>query len=223
MLGKDRIYTLNNKDYTSSSISTINPETREVEIYDNIAANAGCGTSVLAADHIYYMEYGVDKLARFDVHSAQVVDTLLNTAAYYGLIHDDIDGQLIATWTDFFSTGVASILSYDGIVLHTFEVGVSPGSIALDVRQTTGTRDAFLPVDAVVVFPIPVSDLLHIEAVEEIDRIEVNDMLGNMIYSVSGGNAMTTSVEIARYQPGVYTVQVRLQNGGLGVYRVVKE
>jgi hypothetical protein len=223
MLGDERIYTLNNKSYTSSSISFINPETRQVETYDNIAANAGCGTSVYAADHIYYMEYGVDKLARFDVQQAQIVDTLINTAAYYGLIHDEIDRQLIATWTDFVSIGTATILSYEGDVLHTFDVGVSPGSIALDVRKTTGTRDAILPADAISVFPVPVSNLLHFQAADAIDRVELYDVLGNIVRSISADHTTTVSVSMEHYQPGVYIAQVRLEKGGVGVYRVVKE
>jgi hypothetical protein len=222
MLGENNIYTLNNKDFSGSSISTIDPDTRETSLYDNIAVNSGCGTSALAGGHIYYMEYGVDKLARFDVKSTQIIDTLPGTAAYYGLIDDKINEQLIATWTDFFSAGIAYILDYDGNVLHSFDVGISPGSIALDVRTATGIDDPASADSSVRLFPNPVSNHLTISAEDVISELQVINALGSVIQQLHPTSASTT-LAMDGYQSGVYFVQVSLEQGGQRAYRVVKD
>ncbi len=222
MLGENKIYTLNNKDFSSSSISTIDPDTREVAIYNNIAANSGCGTSTLADDHIYYMEYGVDKLARFDVKNAQIIDTLSVTAAYYGLIDDKINERLIATWTDFFSSGIAYILDYHGNVLHSFDVGISPGSIALDVRTTTGSHDLSNNESYVSIFPNPASGLLNIKAEEVIVDLQLYNALGELIFANQPNQASTT-LALDEHLPGVYFVHLRFKEGNRGVRMVVKE
>lgn len=222
MLAENRIYTLNNKDFSSASISAIDILTHDVITHDLVAANSGCGTSTLAKDLIYYMEYGVDKLARFDVHTSEVVDTLTNTHAYYGLIDDKINGRLIATWTDFFSQGIAYILTYEGDVLSSFDVGVSPGNIALDIRMVTGVNDAQWPESAVRVFPNPASDMLFLSAEEMISDVQVTDILGQLVYRDLPGSA-SAQLSIRSFPAGVYAIRVGLQQGGHRVYRVVRE
>ena len=216
-----KIYTLNNKDFSSSSISSINADTRVVKTYDKIAANSGCGTSTYANEQIYYMEYGVDKLARFDVKSAQIVDTLAGTTAYYGLVDDKINKQLVATWTDFFSTGIAHILDYEGNLIHVFEVGISPGSIALDVRTTTSIEDPAWPADAVRVFPVPAHDEVHIETDETLANVKLFGSLGNVL-THQFLNARKHTIWQEDHPAGMYFIEIGLQQGGKRTYRVVK-
>jgi hypothetical protein len=220
MVDADKIYTLNNKNYLSSSISIVDPDSGDVSTYDMIAANSGCGTSTLAAGHIYFMEYGVDKLARFDVQSSQVVDTLVGTGAYYGLIDDSVNGQLIATWTDFFSQGTAYILSYDGTVQHAFDVGVSPGSIALDVRMSTGINDKFSAA-AIHVFPNPALDVISFESDELIRSVRLSSLTGAVIQDAVV-NQTSGSLSLGAYPAGMYLVRLEMQSGLSRTMKVVK-
>jgi hypothetical protein len=220
MQDAERIYTLNNKDFSGSSISLIDPYTHQVITYDQVAANAGCGTSVLADAHIYYMEYGVDKLARFDVHAAEIIDTLIHTTAYYGLIDDVLNQRLIATWTDFFSQGKAYFLSYDGAVQHTFDVGVSPGSIALDVRMTTGIAQTS-PAGDIEIFPNPLSDRLNIRAEAEILDISIFNSMGQVLYRVSP-HAYAVTLPLESSTAGILIVRLRTQSGTAS-YRLIRQ
>ncbi len=221
MTDGNHIYTLNNKDYQSSSISIIDPVTEDVSTYDMIAANSGCGTSTLAAGRIYYMEYNVGKLARFDVQSLHVVDTLSETGAYYGLIDDVVDGHLIGTWTDFVSHGIAYILDYDGSVLTSFDVGVSPGSIALDIRSTTAATHEISD-NISTLYPNPVSHVLTISTGQAVDAIKVFSATGRLL-DVVHAVPQHESIGMDGYPAGLYIVQVTYSNGMSGTYKVVKE
>jgi hypothetical protein len=217
MLDGNHVYSLNNKDYTSSSVSAIDAATREVATHDNIAANSGCGTSALANEHIYYMEYGVDKLARFNIKDAKIVDTLEGTAAYYGLVDDKINGRLFATWTDFFSTGIAYVLDYQGNVLNTFDVGVSAGSIALDVRSTTSTLD---PNDTEInFFPNPVTTFLEVASEKEIKSIHIYNYLGQPVFT---SQAPSNRVDMRSAAAGMYTIDVKFEDGDHYTHRILK-
>jgi len=221
MLDEHMIYTLNNKNYLSSSISVIDPETAFVTTHDMIAANSGCGTSTFADEHIYFMEYGVDKLARFDVQSGQIVDTLAETGAYYGLIDDQINGHLIGTWTDFLSQGTAYILSYDGKVLKSFDVGISPGSIALDVRMVTGVTDVTDDLH-VIIRPNPVSDFVEITAESQIRDVTLFNAQGAQVVR-QFVNAQNGRVVVSGYPDGLYIARVSLVSGENRTLKVVKQ
>jgi hypothetical protein len=220
MLDDERIYTLNNKDYTSSSISAMDAETNSVVTYDLVAANSGCGTSTLAAGHIYFMEYGVDKLARFDVETSEVIDTLADTGSYYGLIDDAVNGRLIATWTDFFSQGIAYILSYDGEIQRTFDVGVSPGSIALDVRMSTGiageTSEA-----KVNVFPNPTTGDVAFESNEPIKSVRLSSMNGAVILDKAIDQS-SGSLSLAALPAGLYLAQLEMTSGLIQSVKILR-
>ena len=212
MLDDDMIYTLNNKDYLSSSISVVDPVAGTVATHDMIAANSGCGTSTYADDHIYFMEYGVDKLARFDVQTGQVIDTLAQTGAYYGLIDDEINGQLIATWTDFFSQGTAFILNYDGSTVTSFDVGVSPGSIALDVRMVTGIESPGAAGVDIRLSPNPAHDVVTLSGNAPITSFTLYNARGEAL-AMEHINTMSAEIPVAAFPGGLYLIQVTSADG----------
>ena len=73
--------------------------------------------------------------------SASVLDTLNGSPATYGLIDDPINHVMYGTTTDFFSTGDLHVIAYDGTIVSSAPVGVSPGRLALDVRASTGIAE----------------------------------------------------------------------------------
>lgn len=83
------------------------------------------------------MEYSQNELARYDISTASVIDTLSGSPAVYGLAKVPIDGVLYATTTDFFSTGEFHVLGMDGQVQSTVPAAVSAGNMVLDIRLST--------------------------------------------------------------------------------------
>jgi len=199
------VYTLNNKDFSSSSISRYDPATRTVVVVNNVAANSGCGTSVLANDHIYFMEYAVSALARFDVSALAIVDTLMNTSAYYGLADDKINQQLYATVTDYVSSGRAYLLEYNGTIKDSFDVGVSAGNIAFDVRTTTGMDEHLLP--HLMVSPNPTSGMIFISSDEHLGHVRVMNSVGEVI-SMNHLAQHNIMIDLALYPSGIYLIAV---------------
>jgi hypothetical protein len=220
MMDDAYIYTLNNKDYGSSSISRFDPATRSFTVFNNIAANSGCGTSVLANDHVYYMEYAQNELARFSTQSLTIVDTLTNTMAYYGMTDDPINQQLYATVTDYFSSGRAYILAHNGTVKDSFDVGISAGTIALDVRESVGVND-FRPL-SLAVSPNPVTDRILVTANTSIGSLRVWNTLGECVRTAQP-NTTSWSIGFEDLTAGVYYLEVATTQGARTVRSVVKQ
>jgi outer membrane protein assembly factor BamB len=220
MVMDDAVYVLNNTDFSSSSLSKIGLGTNALQFTQTIALNSGCGASALAAEQekVYFMEYAVNSLARFDLATATVQDTLQNGISAYGLIDDHISGHLYATTTDFLSSGELHVMDHAGNVLSTVAVGVSPGNLALDVRSTTGISTSQRP--AFVVAPNPAQDRLRISGMPtEGAVVVITDALGRSVWSQRTAGATTLDLDVTGLRSGIYSVQV---NGGAAV-RFVKD
>lgn len=206
------LYAFNNKDYTGSSISRIDPVASALISTINVANNSGCGTSAAAADKIYYLEYAVDQIARYDLVNEQVQDTLTNGLSAYGIASDPINGVLYVTTTDFTSTGTLYVMEPDGNVLSDEAVGVSAGKMALDIRLTTGLSNAVGPV--LTVFPNPAEDRVFIglPGVANPMGLEVMDALGRAVLRERLSSNGTLQLDLSRLAPGSYTV--KLEGGG---------
>lgn len=201
MVKNGELYTLNNKDFTSSSISKIDMATAQFNSTQDITINSGCGASVMADDHIYYQEYNVGKLARYDYGASTIVDTLVNTESYYGLLDDPINDQLYATKTDFTSSGELRILAYDGTVLNSKVISVSAGNLAMDVRSSTGVEDQ----EANDIVAIYLREQQELRAFGE--DLEIYDSAGQLVAASTNASGWI-SVSMANKTSGVYTALV---------------
>ena len=163
---------------------------------------------------VYFMEYAVNTLARYDTGTDAVIDTLNNGLSAYGLIDDPINNVMYVTTTDFLTSGQLHVMQYDGSTSGTVEVGVSPGHLALDVRTSTGISDQ--NVIELSLYPNPATEQITITGMEgDAALIEVIDALGrNVITSqerIAGGRIL---IDVNALKPGVHTVRM---NGGAAV------
>lgn len=213
MISDGQLYTLNNKDFSGSSISKINLSNGINEYTDDVALNSSCGTSAIANDVVYYQEYAVDKLARYDVSSQTVIDTLANSLSYYGMINNELDDVIYGTSTDYVTEGFLHIMQYDGTVNNTIAVGVSPGNLALDVRTSTSIEESGDL--ALSVSPNPANDQIFIQGEEVFGNVTVVDIHGRTVLSMNA-NAISMRLDISELVSGVYFIQVE------GAQRMVK-
>lgn len=212
MVKDGELYVFNNKDFTGSSISKVEPGQEALSYTTNVATNSGCAASVMADGRIYYMEYQQAELARFDVASGQVLDTLAGSPEVYGLIDDPINNVLYATTTDFFSSGALHVLNIEGQILSTVAVGVAPGNLALDIRSSTNVTE--VAASSFSVFPNPANERITLRGAlpEGTNQLSVHDALGRTIIledRVLNGQA---DLDISALNAGVYTL--RINNGG---------
>lgn len=214
MVNGDKLFTLNNKNFDGSSITVFDIPTRSHST-TNVAINSSCGTSVEANNFIYFMEYSLGKLARYDLNQGNVSDTIQDSFAYYGMLEDHINGLLYVTNTDYVSYGEAFIMDYDGNRLDTFEIGVSAGNMALDIRSTPVGLDENLN-NLLSVYPNPVNEVLNITGLSDINAnaITISDIAGRLVYNQSI-NAVSNNytIDIEGFNRGVYLLTVNTSNG----------
>jgi hypothetical protein len=160
MVTADAVYAFNNKDFSGSSISKIGRSNGALSYTTNVAVNSGCASSALADGDIFFLEYAQNELARFDLGSDAVVDTLGGSPSIYGLLDDPVNGVLYATTTDYLTSGTLHVLGYGGNVLSSVPVGVAPGRLAIDLRSATGVGEHGQGLLAA--WPNPADDLVNV-------------------------------------------------------------
>jgi hypothetical protein len=214
MVKDGALYIFNNKDFSGSSISKVDPDGAALAYTTNVATNSGCAASVMADGRIYYMEYEQAELARFDVSSGQVLDTLAGSPEVYGLIDDPINAVLYATTTDFFSNGDLHVLNLEGQILSSIAVGVAAGNLALDIRSTTSVADRTS--NTFAVYPNPANERITLrgELPEGTVLMTVQDALGRTVLTKNTALGQLADLDISALNSGVYTVRL---NGGKAV------
>lgn len=90
--------------------------------------------------------------------------------------------------------------------VHVFTVGIDENSASQSIK----------------VFPVPVMDQFYIESPSAIDRIEISDLTGKVVYAGNGEGKMLLPVS-ASMNPGVYLIKVNLRNGEVVWKRVVSQ
>lgn len=201
------LHTFNNKDFSGSSVSAIDIGSSLLTYTNDVASNSGCAASAYAAEKIYFMEYSQNELARYDIATAAVLDTLAGSPAVYGLIDDPINGVLYGTTTDFFSVGEFHVLNLDGQVQSTVPAAVSCGNIALDIRVSTN----IVPVAqaGLALYPNPATEdiFINLPAGGKV-QLEVLDASGREVRNQLASSTGTQRISIAGLAPGCYTVRV---------------
>ena len=207
MVKEGSVFAFSNKDFTGSSISRLTGG--GLDYVRTVADNSGCSASALVGSHIYYMEYDQQELARFDITSGEVLDTLAGSPSVYGLLADPLNDVVYATTTDYYSTGELHVLNNEGEVLHTVAVSVSPGNMALDVRSSTGIVDPAMP--SFGLFPNPTNGMLTLSGKLPSGPVvlKVLDAMGRMV--IEDRRAVTAgsfALDVSGLASGVYTVQL---------------
>lgn len=206
MAWEGSIYAFNNKDYTGSSISRIDPASSALLSTINVAFTSGCGTSTAAEGKIYYLEYSVNQLARFDLANELVLDTLNNGLSAYGVLDDPINGIMYVSTTDFTSTGTLYTASYDGVIMGNVGIGVSAGKMALDVRTNTGLVE--VEAEGISLYPNPAVEevFFHLPTVAKVN-VDLVDATGRSVRSIAASSGATQRIYIADLAPGCYTLR----------------
>lgn len=148
MLYENNLYTVNNKDWSGSSISQINLETETVVTKNISAAPTGCGTSCLRSGKIIYQISQDVKLFQWDPELGQEEDNSSEIGSFdnfYELAEDQINQKFYASSTDYVTYGNIQIYDENYNLESTFTTGISPGTIVFDVRQLVSLEELGVP------------------------------------------------------------------------------
>jgi len=220
MFDGEKLYTLNNKDFSGSSVSTLALNGAGLITTNLSAVSSGCGTSALFEDGILYQELGNTQVGKFDPVSQSTVALNEFGKVFYGMAADPTGPFLYAAETDYVTFGEVFIYDAAGNILGSFEAGVSPGNIAFDVRNVNDVTETKTELTALAVFPNPATDVLTLRTDLLWNTCEVTDARGNKVLRRAANGDQRVSVQ--ELPAGVYVLRLFGENG-TAVERFVKQ
>ena len=132
------LYTVNNKNWSGSSISKVNFNSYYSTTTNLAAAPTGCGTSVIRDAKINYQISGDTVLYEWDIFTlSNSGNSLPLNNNFYELAYDHVNDWLYTTSTDYFSYGIVEVYDNNNNIVNSFNCGISPGTIAIDFRVIT--------------------------------------------------------------------------------------
>ncbi|MCE2712208.1 MAG: T9SS type A sorting domain-containing protein [Cryomorphaceae bacterium] len=203
------LYTVNNKDWSGSSISKVALDGSLNQTVNIASASTGCGTSALRDSKMVYQISMESVLNEFDVSGMNNVGPLAGfDQNYYELAQEPVSGHMYTSVTDFFSSGEVRV--YDGnTLLSSFAVGVSPGTILFDVRALSSVIEN--EGNKVSVYPNPATDQLHVDFASSAS-VELCDAAGRAVLSQKAENDHLT-FDLSNLPSGYYLCKITNSSG----------
>jgi hypothetical protein len=195
------LYTVNNKDWTGTSISKFELATNTTATVNIANAIAGCGTSALRDDKLTYQISMETSLNDFDINGMNNIGPVNGiNMNFYELAQEPLSGQFYASSTDFFSTGTVHIYDAMNTEIHQFAAGVSPGTIVFDIRSSTGMTETTTNFR---VSPNPTNDMLTIQGKSTNELVSIFDLTGTTVLS-----STDSTFNISQLPAGIYYVNI---------------
>ena len=119
---------------------------------------------------------------------------------------DDINDLTYSSETDYFSYGKVNIFDGDGILVNSFDVSVSPGNFAFDVRTSTGINN--VEEINISLYPNPTADKVMINAATPIKFVIITDMTGKKLMEYNDVNSANFTAEIKDLTFGSYLISI---------------
>jgi hypothetical protein len=197
MVYNGNLYTVNNKDWSSSSVSEISLATGMVNTVNLANAGTGCGTSALRDDKIIYQLSMETTLNEFDMGLMNSVGPVNgHQINYYELAQEPLGGNFYCSETDFFSFGTVHIFDATNTEITQFAVSTSPGTIVFDVRPMVSLNEMTQKPE---IYPNPANEILN---VLQVGKKQVFDMNGVLVLESN-----EEKMNIHGLKPGVYVLE----------------
>ena len=207
----NKIVTVNNKDYSGSSVSEIDM-TSNSTITTNLATTNGCTGSAYINGDVVFQTPADNFISKFHT-SSQSYDSVFINRSIYGMAHLPLTNQLFVSETDYTSYGIIYVYTPNGQLTDAFCAGVAPGNFAFDVRNSSDVNNVNGRNFSVNVFPNPSHENLTIQSVSLIRSLKIINAIGQIILSENNVDANSTLVDINQLASGNYFVSVVTDNG----------
>lgn len=211
MLEGEYIYTLNNKDFTGSSVSAYRITTGELTTTDLANISSGCGTSAINAGTIYYQEMFGTTLSRFDAATSTIMGEDEFGVSFYGLAFDPTAELMYVSETDYFSYGKVYVYDAANTLVTAFDAGVSPGNFAFDVRTASAIADAVNP--TLNVAPNPAATTVQVTAPFKAEFAEILNINGQVLYTSVIAAQEQVTIDVTNLAAGMYCLRLRGAEG----------
>ena len=222
MLSGNKLYTLNNKDYTNASISSIDLSNTNV-ITTNLNNAGGCQGSALVSDHIAYQTYNENFIGRFDITSQNISDSLFINHTIYAMGSDTVNNHIYTSETDFTSYGLVLIYDNNGGLLNAFVAGVTPGKFAFDYRSMS-SAGAINEQPSMLVYPNPATDMLTVASTNQNANsiLTLTSMDGRIVFqSVFENKNFVEHIDLSKMCAGSYLLSLK-SNDEISIQKIIK-
>jgi hypothetical protein len=133
------VVSVNNRDYSSTSLSALNVEESVVETIEVSEANAGCLAAVAVDSELRYQITGETVIRQTNAQDLSSSTAWISDCpSYYGMAIDEVSGAVYGSVTDYSTYGFMEIRTSTGQLVNQFDCGISPGVICMDVRTLSG-------------------------------------------------------------------------------------
>lgn len=140
-----QIVTVNNRDYGSASLSSVMTATGTVQTHAVADATAGCLAAAVFQGQLKYQITGENGVRTSALDGLDESSTWLADApAFYGAAIDPVSGHWYGSVTDYTTYGHVEIRDEEGGIVGSFDCGVSPGVICMDVRNASDVSSVAL-------------------------------------------------------------------------------
>lgn len=195
-LYNNEIYTVNNKDWSGTSISKIDIN-GNVQTQNIANATTGCGTSALRDDKIVFQLSMDNILNNFNIaalNNEGPINGIVNN--FYELAQDPSSGFLYTSATDFFSEGKIFVYDANNDLQNQFDVGVSPGTIVFDVRSSALINENE---NDTKIYPNPSSGVFSLMGGVRSNPYHIFNIAGQEILT-----GMEAQIDLSPFENGVY-------------------
>jgi hypothetical protein len=217
------IYTVNNLNYTNSSVTKYDASTTT---FTNtlLDRSNGCSGSTYYGNNIYFQTSGEAKIMEFSTTSLTVWDSLLINKSFLGIAIDSVNSRIYIGNTDYTTYGKVYIYTLYGALKDSFSVNVAPGNFAFDVRTAAGIQEnsSFAKL---FVYPNPATDQLHVSYTDAINQsvtLIITDITGREICKKQIAANVPTTISIADFAKGVYLLKAATAKG-IMIEKIVKK
>ena len=195
------LYSVNNKDWSGSSVSKIALDGTSNSTVNIAAASTGCGTSAVRDNKLVYQISMETTLNEFDINLMNVVGPVNgHSLNYYELAQEPVSGNLFTSETDFFSFGKVYVFDANNNELTNFNVGISPGTIVFDVRPgSAGINELSKTIS---VYPNPANEIVTILNADGA-IVSILDLSGKTLI-----NSESDEINVSNLASGTYFVSV---------------
>lgn len=191
------LYSVNNKDWSGASVSKISLDGSLKSTVNISSASTGCGTSALWEDKLIYQISGETVLNEYNIeimNNTGPVDG--HSKEYYELAQEPVSGNLYCSETDYTTFGEVHIFDKSNKELSSFMVGVSPGTIAFDVRPIASNNELD---QQIFCYPNPVTTDL---TVPHTGNKRVYDFSGKLLIETS-----EKLIHVSELKQGIYFLE----------------
>ena len=134
----DQVLTVNNRNYVSTSLSSIMTSSGTVQTHGVSESTAGCLAAAVVGGELKYQITGENAVRSSSLQGLDESSVWIDDApAFYGAAVDPVSGHWYGSVTDYTTYGIVEIRGEEGDLLSSFECGVSPGVICMDVRNAS--------------------------------------------------------------------------------------